>query len=141
MRAFSEHCAYLGFPLKNVRWSWSAASTDGRRTLFTIWADEVKNRRFVLYPVAVRRPGPVGEAADLKAGGREVHDIAARAADVEDVAAYGILCTAEDPAAVPRVRKHFDEATVFKLRVFREGESIIAELVDRLPVETLLPIT
>lgn len=137
MRAFSEHCEYLGCPLKNVRWSWAAISPDRRRALFTIWADEVKNRRFVLAPIAIRRPGPVGEAADLKTGGKEVHEIAAHAADAANVAAFGVLCTAADPMAVPRIRKHFDERTVFKLRVFRDGESIVAELVDRIPVEKL----
>jgi hypothetical protein len=138
MRAFSEHCAYLGFPLRNVRWSWAAASRDKRHCLFTIWSDEVHGRRFVLSPIGVRRPGPVGNAADLKAGGKEVAEIAALAADDPSVAAFGVLCIAADPAAVPRVRKSYDDATVFWLRVFRDEGSIVAELVERIAADKLV---
>jgi len=137
MRSFSEHCAYLGFPLRNVRWSWCAVSADRQRALFTVWTDEVKGRRFVLYPVAVRRPGPVGAAADLKAGGREVQDVANLVADGVCREAFGVLCTAADPDAIPRVRKRFAERDVFRLAVFREGEAIVAELAERIPVERL----
>jgi hypothetical protein len=137
MRAFSDHCAYLGFRLNNVRWSWGAISPDRRRILFTIWSDEVVGQRFVIHPVSVRRPGPVGAAVDLKAGSREIAELAAIAADDQNVSSFGVNCIAVDPAARPRVRKSFDDRTVFRLRVVRESESIVAELVDRIPVEEL----
>lgn len=138
MRAFSDHCAYLGFKLNNVRWSWGALSEDRKSALFTMWSDEVKGRLFVLSPIAVRRPGAEGEAADQKAGGREMSALAEYVANDPSVSSYGVLCVAIDPKAAPRVRKQFDKDTVFKLRVFRDGTSIVAEIIDRVPIEELL---
>ena len=40
--SFSGFCRSIGFPLKNMRWSWSAISNNGRSSLFTIWDNEIR---------------------------------------------------------------------------------------------------
>ena len=137
MRAFTKHCEYLGFRLHNPRWSWCALSPDRQRVLFTVWEDEVHRGRYVLSPIAVRRPGPVGVAADLRSGGREIEELAGLAADNKSVTAFGVSCVAKDPAAVPRVRARFDSESALVLNVFREGSSVLAEIVGRISADKL----
>jgi 5-methylcytosine-specific restriction protein A len=99
MRSFSEFCAYLGCPLTNARWSWSALSPDGRRAVFTLWSDEVKNRRYVLYPTSERRPREIPHEANQRLGALEIQRIAALAAQDPSIEALGILSFAKDPKA------------------------------------------
>jgi len=137
MTSLSDYCADLGCPLKNVRWSWCALSDDRRRAVFTVWADEVKDRTFVLFPITERRLGEIPEEANQKAGAKEVLEIASYCAGNPQVEVFGVLCVAEDPAARPRVRKHFDHETVFKVSVVSDGERIVAHLIGRMPIESV----
>lgn len=140
MRSFSDLCAHLGCPLTNVRTSWCAISPDGKRAVFTLWSDEIKDRKFVLYPTAERRPREIPESADQRLGALETKRIAERVAEDQDIAAFGILCIAKDPKAETRVRKTFDDHRLFRLRVERSGEAIIAHLVERIPTERVAPL-
>lgn len=134
MLSFSTHCARLGFPLKNARWSWCAQSRDGSRVLFTIWLDELAKDRFVLFPTSERRPGEIALAANSTLGAREIQHIAKLAANDSTVSAFGVICIARDPSAVPRRRKSYDPKTLRKLKVFQEGESFIACSVGEVTV-------
>jgi hypothetical protein len=135
--SFSEFCASLGCPLKNMRWSWSALSPAQDRAVFTIWSDELRKGRYVLYPTTGRRPGEIDEEANARQGALEIQRIAMLVADNPKIEALGILCRAEDQAAVPRERRTFDRDTVFRLRIQREGEQLIAYTIDRPKVSTL----
>lgn len=137
MRTFSEFFAYLGCPLHNVRWSWCAVSPDGKRALFTIWSDEVKDRQYILYPVTLRRPGFIEGDVDTRHGAEEMARIAHYAAINPEVEALGVLTIAVDPAAKPRVRKTYDDSTVFRLRITEADSVYTAHLVDRPIVASL----
>jgi len=130
MRTFTDFCAYLGCPLVNSRWSWSALSADGRRAVFTVWSDEVRDRKYVLHPVSERRPG-VPEEADSRLGALEVERIAAAVAADPSIEAFGILSIAKDPKATPRVRESYDDDTLFRLKVVHEDGVYVAHLVAR----------
>ena len=123
--------------MRNIRWSWCAVSADGTRAVFTVWADEVKDKMFILYPITDRRLGEIPDEANDKVGAKELHEIATFCAKDPNVEVFGVLCLAEDPNARPRVRKSFDERTVFKVRVAMDGERIVAHLVDRLPIHSV----
>ena len=137
MRAFSDFFEYLGCPLVNARWSWSAISPDGRRVLFTIWSDEVKKSRYILYPPSERRPREIAEEADLRLGALEIQRIAAIAAQDSTIEAYGVLSVAKDPRAVPRERKSYDDRTVFRIRVEKIEDTYVAHLTDRVPASAV----
>jgi hypothetical protein len=138
MTSLSDYCADLGCPLKNVRCSWCAVSEDRTRAVFTVWADEVKDRKFVLFPITDRRLGEIPDDANQKTGARELLEVASYCGDNPEVEVFGVLCVAEDPNARPRVRKHFDDETVFKVRVVSDGERIVAHLVARLPIDSVV---
>jgi hypothetical protein len=131
MRTFSDHFTYLGCPLANIRWSWSAISDDGRRAIFTIWGDQVKGRLYVLYPPTERRPGKISTDADARLGAIEIKRIAEAVVADPSIEAFGVLSVAKDKNAVPRVRKTFDDRTLFRLRVERDGDRFVAHLVGR----------
>jgi 5-methylcytosine-specific restriction enzyme A len=135
MRSFSDFCAYLGCPLTNTRWSWSALSPNGRRAVFTIWSDEVENRQYVLYPPTERRPREIPTEADSRLGAVEIQRIAAFAVQDPTIEAIGILSLAKDPKAETRERESYDDRTVFRLRIEHDGERYVAHLVERPSVE------
>jgi 5-methylcytosine-specific restriction protein A len=140
MRTFSDHCAHLGCPLTNIRWSWCAIAPDGKRAVFTLWSDEIKDRKFVLYPTSERRPHEIPESANQRLGAVEAERIATQVAENQDIAAYGILCFAKDTDVESRERETFDDRTLFRLRVERSGELLIAHLVERIPTEKVVPL-
>ena len=112
-------------------------SPDGKRAVFTIWSDEMKDRKFVLHPTAERRPRETPDLADHRHGAVEAERIATRAAENQDIAAFGVLCFAKDPKAESRERKDFDDRTLFRLRIERTGEALVAHIVGRIPIEEL----
>ncbi len=126
LRSFSAHCAYLGFPLRNIRWSWSAVSTDGARLLFTIWEDELINGRYVLYPTTERRPRQIDEEANKRLGAREVERLARLAIEQPTVQCFGIVCRAKDPTARVRQRKSYLEDILVPLVVREEEGTFVA---------------
>lgn len=138
MRTFSEFFAYLGCPLHNTRWSWSAVSADGRVALFTVWSDEIKNRQYVLYPTTERRPGMIAAEANSRLGAEEIERIAHYAASTPGVEAYGVLTFAKDTDAKTRERATYDDNTVFRIRVEANGQSYVAHLIDRPTVQSLV---
>lgn len=137
MRSFSDHCAYLGCPLTNTRWSWSALATDGKRAVFTIWSDEVRNRTYILYPTTERRPQEIGEEANLRLGAVEIRRIADLAAQDPTIEALGILSFAKDAKAHTRERETFDDRTVFRLRIEKDGERYVAHLLERPTIKVI----
>ena len=138
MRSFSEFCAYLGCPLTNIRWSWSAIYPDGTRAVFTIWDDELKNGRYVLYPTTSRRPGDIPEEADHRLGADEIQRIAKRAVEEPAIESFGILSIVKDKQAVPRQRKTYDDNTVFKLKIEHVGGEFIATTIARPTVASIV---
>lgn len=138
MRSFSDFFAYLGCPMTNTRWSWSAVSADGRRVAFTLWSDEIKNRQYILFPTSQRRPGCIAEEADSRLGADEIARLAQYAASNPDVEALGVLTFAKDPNAATRERETYDEKSVFRLRVENNSGTLIAHLIERPEAHSLV---
>ena len=137
MPSFTEFCASLECPLANQRWSWSSIASNGRRAVFTVWSDEVKGRKYVLHPVAQRRPGEIPDSVETKLGAIESERIARLALMDPTIEVLGVLCFAKDPHTEHRERKTFDDRTVFVLRIAEEGEMLAAHLVARVDPKTL----
>lgn len=137
-RSFSDHCAYLGCPLMNSRWSWCALSSTRKRAVFTVWADEVKGRTYVLHPVAERRPGEIPSSVELKLGAVESERIAKQIVADPSIEAFGILCYAKEPKAEHRQRQTFDDDTVMRLRLEESGGKIVAHFTERVDVKMLV---
>ena len=137
MRTFSEFFAHLGCPLNNTRWSWAAVSSDGKRALFTIWSDEMRNRQYVLYPTTDRREG-MPEEADHRLGAEEIARIAHYAATTPGVESFGVLTFAKDTTASTRQRATYDDNTVFRIRVDSNDGKYVAHMLERPSVVALL---
>lgn len=119
--SFSGFCTQLGTPLKNVRNSWCAYSPERRRAVFTAWADNFVNGRYLYWRAAgaphQTRPGAVEMRRVIQTVMREGGE------------ALGILCYAKDPDAQPRVRERFVEESLLVLRFREEPEGIAGYVV------------
>ena len=137
MPPLSRHCASIGFPLRNVRWSWAAASRDGARMLFTVWRDEVRHGKYIIYPVTERRPGKMLAAANDQLGAREARRLAEVAATDAGIQTYGIECVAGNTTTPKRTRKSFDRSSLLQLRIERDGRGcLVANILGSVPHST-----
>lgn len=136
-RSFSAYCAYVGCPLRNIRWSWCAMAPNASRVLFTVWDDELVHGRFVLYPTTERRPGEITEETNSRLGARESERVARYAAENSNVPAYGVVCVAKDRDARTRQRKTYIDGTLLRLRVVQEGHTYVAYEVEKVSVESV----
>lgn len=135
IRSFSKHCEAIGFPLRNIRWSWAAASSSGSKVLFTVWEDEIVDGRYVIYPVTERRPGKIPLSANDQLGAREARRLAEKAISDRQIEAYGIRCEADDIKQPSRRRACFDQAHL--IRLFLEIDSrgfIIAVVGEKISI-------
>lgn len=129
--SFSGFCRSIGFPLKNMRWSWCATSNDGRSSLFTIWDNEI---RFDGQTYEFWDDTEVVPSSDH--GRREILRLL-NATIENDLIAYGVKCTPIYPLTVPRKRSSFDRHTLLALRVRREGKKIVGTIVGTITTEAL----
>ena len=131
LNSFSGFCSSLGFPLKNVRWSWCATNENGNQSLFTIWDNEIKEDGQT-YEFSN------GGSDELRtdAGAREFRRILNETLS-NNLLAYGIKCTPVYPLTVPRKRRTFDRKSLLALRVRREGQRIVGTIVGTVPCEAV----
>lgn len=109
--------AHFGTKPRNVQWSWSARSDDGKTVVVTLWQDrfERKNGRLIY-----ARPKADLETAS-KPGFREMVENLAWARDRCDGRFNVIIATAKDKNADPRsISECFPAKTVMKLTHFDE---------------------
>jgi len=122
---FSAFCKSIGFPLKNVMWSWAAMSDGRDKALFTIWEDQIALGEYHLWH-------PSDSYAD-RPGARERKQIAIEMIE-RNLRAYGVVCIASDPKADPRKRIGYDPHTLLKLKLVSRGDEIIARIVGEVKV-------
>jgi 5-methylcytosine-specific restriction enzyme A len=129
--SFSAFCASLEFPLKNVRWSWSALSASGEQSLFTVWDNEILSdgRTYLFWDGKL-------DAVRADNGAREIKRLLDESLD-KNLTTYGIKCTPVYPLTVPRVRSTFDQTNLLALRLRREGKNILGTIVGTASAETL----
>jgi 5-methylcytosine-specific restriction protein A len=119
--SFSRFCESLGTPLRNMRWSWSAISSDARRAVFTVWDDLIQGDTYELW-------SPRDTDINDRNGAIEIRKIA-ESALANGAEVLGIRCYALDPAAVPRRRRAYDEKRLLVLRIFRRGADIAVRIL------------
>jgi 5-methylcytosine-specific restriction protein A len=126
--SFSAFCQSIGFPLKNIMWSWAAMSDGKDRALFTIWEDEIASGEYPIWHPSYSYAG--------RHGAKERRDIAIQVIE-QDLRAYGIVCIAKDPKADVRKRIGYDSHTLLKLQIMYRDDEIIAKIVGEVKVSHL----
>jgi hypothetical protein len=127
----------LGCRLKSVRQSW-AGEGEGRAA-FTVWADEVRREgnglyRYILHPTRDRRERPEGfRDADDRFGSIELRGIAERAL-ASGAECFGVIIKAADVNASTREREWCDTDFVYRMRLERDGDSIVARMTAKVRV-------
>lgn len=129
MLSFSKHCQSIGFPLKNIRWSWAAASLNGSCILFTVWHDEIRQGGYIIYPVTARRPGQIPDKANEQLGAREARRLAEIAATDSEIHTYGIECFANKIDSPTRTRKSFDRRNLLRLCIGRDNRGFLVATI------------
>jgi 5-methylcytosine-specific restriction enzyme A len=129
--SFSQFCASLGFPLKNVRWSWSALAEEDRQSLFTVWDNEIE-------PDGQTYEFWDGTSDEKRTdnGAREFKRILNETLD-KNLTAYGVKCTPVYPLTVPRKRQTFDRSKLLALKLRRDGSKIVGTIVGTVLCDTI----
>ncbi len=119
----------LGTKPTNPRWSWCAISPDHRRAVFTLWEDEMRDGKNRLlwddYDVARRH----GEADQKK-----ILELVM----AQNIPAYGLICTAQDPAAVPRSIKEVRGDYLIRLQIEKDAEGVHGKHGERVLMAQLV---
>lgn len=125
--AFSAFCAQLGTPLNNPRSSWCAYAPARRRAVFTAWADNFVDGRYIYWRTS-------GAPHHTKQGAKEMHRIIKKVMqDGSEV--LGVLCYAKDPNAETRKRARYVEDVLLVLQFKQEPEGIAAYVVGEVPTQ------
>lgn len=117
---FSGICESLGAPVKSVRWSWCALSSDGKRAVFTLWQDACQGRR---YPIVYHGDRRKSDNAN-RPGWTGLTDVVEHCLANPDTEALGVLCKAKDPAADPREREWVEGNELLVLRIERDQHGV-----------------
>jgi len=131
-KPISQFFADLGFPLRNIRWSWGARSGDV--VVLRTWQDEYVSRERKV--TVLREPASYQESDSF---GLDERIVQLMSLWEGEVAGYTVIVEAKDRAARPREIKDYREDVVFAIKrlVARSDGSLAAELSDMVPVASL----
>lgn len=131
-RPISKFFAELGFPFRNIRWSWGARAGDA--ILLRTWQDEYRGRE--LKVTVLQEPA----ALDLSESfGVDERIVQLKALWGGEVAGYAVLAEVRDRAERPRHIKDYREDVVFPIKrlELQPNGAIAAELGDPVAVAKL----
>ena len=131
-KAISQFFADLGFPLRNIRWSWGARNED--IVVLRTWQDEYAGRERKV--TVLREPAAHQETDSF---GLDERIVQLKSLWLGEVAGYTVIVEARDKTARPREIKDYREDVVFAIKRLevREDGSIAAVLSDMVPVANL----
>lgn len=130
-QSFSSFCELLGVPLKNVADRWCGISEERRLAVFTVWADRLKDGKYVFWDDNVH-------AKDSRIGAKELREVIGILMEHGDYRAYGIHCEAVDPSAEPRKRGYYLDDTLLALRFSKEPPGIVAYVDGEVPASDVI---
>lgn len=107
--------AALGANPTNPRWSWCALAPDHSRAVFTLWEDEMRDGRNVLFWPNYNTKLRHGESDQ-----RRILELVLR----DKIPSYGLICVARDINATPRSIREIRAEYLIKLRIEKEGDGI-----------------
>lgn len=133
-KPISQFFAGLGFPLRNIRWSWGAKNAAGSAVLLRAWADGYS---FKDKTVMVLRKSDALDASDSFGHDERVNHLEELWAG--RLVGYVVIATAKAPASSPREIKDYREDAVFAVKRLaqREDGAILAEVNELVPVAAL----
>jgi hypothetical protein len=133
-KPISQFFAGLGFPLRNIRWSWGAKNAESTALLLRAWDDEYS---FKAKTVTVLREAERYLTSD--SFGLDERIVQLKELWTGGLAAYVVIATVRDAAAHPREIKDYREDAVFAVKRLsvREDGAIVAEVSEVVPVATL----
>jgi hypothetical protein len=124
-KPFAQYLVDLGCPLRNRMWSWAGISPDRARAVFTVWADQLHQGRYVLWD---KEDMPYKHTN----GGRELRQIAQTAMD-NRYETLGVLRYAVESNFYSSTGSIYDKETVFLLQLVQENGEIVAYVTGEIP--------
>jgi len=133
-KPISQFFAGLGFPLRNIRWSWGAKNSDGTALLLRAWDDEYS---FKAKAVTLLREPEQYLTSD--SFGLDERIVQLKQLWAGGMAAYVVIATVKNAEAHPREIKDFREDVVFAVKrlALRGDGAVVAEVNELVPVAAL----
>ena len=119
----------LGAKPTNQRWAWCAISPDHRRAIFTLWEHKMQDGRTRFLSNEYNKVKRLGEADQQK-----ILDLVMK----NDIPAYGLVCVAQDPAAVPKSIKEIKGDYLIKLKIVKDSEGVLGKHCERVLMAQLV---
>lgn len=134
VKPISQFFADLGFPLRNIRWSWGAKNSAGTAVLLRAWDDQYS---FKSRSVTLLRESGRQSASD--SFGLDERIVQLKEVWECRLSAYVVIAAVKDSAAHPREIKDYREDAVFAVKRLAKGQdgSIVGELSQLVPVASL----
>lgn len=131
-KAISQFFADLGFPLRNVRWSWG--SRNGEVLLLRTWADHYSGKE---RKVTVLRETSAHQLSD--SFGLDERIVQLKGLWEGRLAGYTVIATVKDKDARPREIKEYRDDAVFAIKQLelKPDGSIAAVLIEPVPLAQL----
>ena len=129
--SLTQFCEDLGAKRRNPQWSWCSISPARDLALFTIWEDRIENGRYEF------TTKPRASDKKKKAGRTELVSVLDEVIQ-NGIAAYGISCRVVDIDANPRKVKSFNSDYLMDLRVRREGQDYLGQIVGHIPPQVII---
>ncbi|MEJ1973961.1 MAG: hypothetical protein WDM96_16310 [Lacunisphaera sp.] len=115
----------LGTKPTNPRWSWCALSADRKRAVFTLWKDQIENKKNPLLWKDYDTKRSHGAADQNKI----LHLVVKEA-----IPAYGLICIAQDTEAAPRAIKTIEADYLVRLKIKKLGAIVYGHHVALVPL-------
>ena len=133
-KPISQFFADLGFPLKNIRWSWGAKNVDGTALLLRAWDDEYSLKHKTVTVLREPERYLVSDSYGLDERIVQLKELWAGG-----IAAYVVIATVKDADEHPREIKDYREDAVFSVErlSLRDDGAIVAQVSGLVEVGSL----
>lgn len=130
--SFKRFCEQLGCKPRSHMWSWSAIARDASRSIFSLWAHETIDGRYLI--MTHEQATAWTKKGTIRNGAVELlENFRLSIANKSEV--FGILCYAKDEKADKPKKEYFEEETLLLIELAEDTDGFIAYVKGQVRTE------
>lgn len=137
--SFSQFCAELGLPLRNVRHSWCAVNREKKLAVFTIWDNQIdhENDSYELWNNKTDQQRLLEPDGRKTVGLRELKSVLDKCLE-NDYRVIGVRCVPNYPLTVPRKRKSYFDNELLAIQLIRTPNGVTGKFQATIGVDAFM---